>query len=64
MSDLLATIEVFVEQSLGTEDAVMLGHVVAPVDSLEVARHREHTIQQPAHVDSLAFFFVNYNYSA
>ena len=62
--DLLATIQVLVEQGLCSLGAVVLGHVAAPVETLEVAVHGEHAIQKPAHVDSLALFFVNYNYSA
>ena len=55
--DLLATIQVLVEQGLCSRGAVVLGHVAAPVETLEVAVHGEHAIQKPAHVDSLALFF-------
>ena len=62
--DLLATIQVLVEHGLCSHGAVVLGHVATPVETLEVAVHGEHAIQKPAHVDSLALFFANYNYSA
>ena len=55
--DLLTTIQVLVEQGLCSSGAIVLGHVAAPVETLEVAVHGEHAIQKPAHVVSLALFF-------